>query len=429
MNIALALVASGILLAANGFFVAAEISLLSARRSRVEQLAAEGNPRAKHALAGLRELSLMLAGAQLGITMCSLGLGIIAEPAIGGLLRAAFGSVQVPSHLSEVLAFGLALGFVVLVHMVVGEMAPKSWALSHPESTALVLARPFRYFARLLRPLIYVLNASANTVVRAMGVEPQDEVALAHSSSDLIMLLDEAVGEGAIELEEHTLLSRSLEVSGLTAEAVMTPRPAIVAVEATRTIPELERESVRTGRSRIVVYNGDLDHPLGVVHVRDVLTHEGTRQTTAGELAGPVLLTPNWLSIEELFLRMRLERRHLALAVDEHGIVIGLITMEDVLEELIGDFEDESDRASRRIRWARDGSAVAPGSLRPEEVENRLGCRIPKGDWDTLAGFLIAQLGRVPYEGDVVKTPTATFEVAVMDGVAVREVRITRLVN
>lgn len=426
MNIALALLLSVGLLAANGFFVAAEISLLSARRSRVEQLANEGNPRAKLALAGLRELSLMLAGAQLGITMCSLGLGIIAEPAIGGMLRSVFGVLNLPSHLSEVMAFGLALGMVVLVHMVVGEMAPKSWALSHPESSALALARPFRFFAVTLRPVIYLLNTSANLVVRALGVEPQDEVALAHSSSDLIMLLDEAMGEGAIELEEHTLLSRSLEVSGLTAVAVMTPRPAIVAVEQSATVPELEQVAVRTGRSRIVVYDTDLDHPIGVVHVRDVLTHEGTRQTSAKELASPLLLSPDWLPIEELFIRMRAQRRHLALVADEHGVVIGLVTMEDVLEELIGDFEDESDRVSGRIRWAPDGSALAPGSLRPEELENRLGYRIPMGDWDTLAGFLIAKLGRVPYEGDVVETPTATFEVAVMDGVAVREVRITR---
>jgi CBS domain containing-hemolysin-like protein len=415
------------LLVANGFFVAAEFALLAARRSRIEQLAAEGDRRARHALAGLRELSLMLAGAQLGITMCSLGLGIIAEPAVARLLEGFIADVGIdlPSGTSHAIAFTVALSLVVFLHMVVGEMAPKSWAISHPEDSALLLARPFRAFAIAFRPFIWLLNRSANLVVRAVGVQPQDELALAHSASDLILLLNEAADEGSIEYDHHELLSRSIELSGRDAASAMTPRREVVAVERSTPLDELEQRAVATGRSRIVVYDDDLDHPLGVVHARDLLTFDGARdQVVAGDLVSPLLLAPDHLALEDLFLHMRDQRRHLSLVVDEHGVVLGLITMEDVLEELIGEFEDESDRAALRVRRLPDGSYLLAGSLRPDELASRAGVTLPEGPWDTIAGYLIAQLGRVPIEGDQVPAGDAVIEVAAMDGVAVREVRV-----
>jgi CBS domain containing-hemolysin-like protein len=418
-----------ILLAANGFFVAAEFALLAARRSRIEQLAAEGDRRAQHALAGLRELSLMLAGAQLGITMCSLGLGIIAEPALAGLFEGWMHDlgIDLPSGLQHGIAFAVALAIVVFLHMVVGEMAPKSWAISHPEDSALLLARPFRAFAVVFRPVITVLNMAANGVVRLCGAQPQDELAMAHSSADLILMLGEAGEEGSIETDDVALLARTLELSGLDAAAAMTPRTSVVGVDASATVDDMEHLAVETGRSRLVVYEGDLDHPVGVVHVRDLLTLPGPRTVTAADLASPVLISPNGLALEVLFLRMQEERRHLALVVDEHGVVLGLVTMEDVLEELIGEFYDESDRSIRRVHRRADGALVAEGSLRPDELEARLGIALPSGDWDTLAGFLIASLGRVPAEGDVVTSASAQFEVIAMDGVAVREVRVLPL--
>lgn len=428
MSTPVALLIAVVLLAANGFFVAAEFALLAARRSRIEQLAADGDRRAQHALAGLRELSLMLAGAQLGITMCSLGLGIIAEPAVASVFESTISDlgIDLPSGVSHAIAFVLALSIVVFLHMVVGEMAPKSWAIAHPESSALLLARPFRAFAVVFRPFIRALNITANGVVRLLGVEPQDELAMAHSSSDLVLMLDEAAEEGSIEVDEHVLLSRSLELSGLDAVDAMTPRPRVVKVAATATIEEIEQVAVATGRSRIVVVGPDLDHPVGVVHVRDVLTHRDGRDTTAEELATPVLVAPDSLPLEVLFVRMKEERRHLALVVDEHGVVLGLVTMEDVLEELIGEFEDESDRRARRVRRQGDGSYLAAGSLRIDELVARVDVDIAEGEWDTLAGFLIHRLGRVPAAGDVVETDQATFEVVSMDGVAVREVCIRR---
>lgn len=426
MSTPVALVIAVTLLAANGFFVAAEFALLAARRSRIEALAEGGDRRAGHALAGIRELALMLAGAQLGITMASLGLGAVAEPAVAGLIEHWLEGVVVSSYARHAIAFGIALSLVVFLHMVVGEMAPKSWAISHPERSALVLARPFRAFALVLRPFIRFLNGMANVVVRLCGVEPQDELALAHSPADLHLLLNESVGQGTLDEEQHDLLSRSLELSGLDALAAMTPRREIVAVPADADVEEVERVASESGRSRIIVYEQDLDHVPGVVHVKDLLLldNDARRTTTAGELVRPVLVTHEAHALEDLLLDMREKRLHLAVVADELGTVAGLVTMEDVLEELIGDFEDESDRGARRLRRLPGGSWSAAGSLRPDELEERTGVALPPGEWDTVAGWIIATLDRIPDVGDQAVVDGHVVVVAAMDGFGIEEVEV-----
>ena len=334
------------LLAANAFFVAAEFALLAARRSRIEQLAAAGDRRARFAAAGLRELSLMLAGAQLGITICSLGLGAVAEPAVAHLIEGALDLVvELPDGVHHALGFTIGLSIVVFLHMVVGEMAPKSWAIANPERSVLVLAGPFRGFALLFRPVISVLNALANVVVRLCGVEPQAERAMAHSPVDLLHLLDESAGHGMIGPEEHDLLARSLELSGLDAAAAMTPRDEIVGVGADQTADEAARIARRTGRTRLVVHGDDLDQVVGVLHAKDLLLLDPDRRssTTARDLARPGLVIHEDRPLEDLLVDMRSTHQHLAVVRGENGRVSGLVTLEDVLEELIGDFEDESD--------------------------------------------------------------------------------------
>ncbi len=347
MSTPVALVASVALLAANGFFVAAEFALLAARRSRIEQYAADGDRRAIHALAGIRELSLMLAGAQLGITICSLLLGALAEPAIAHLIEAAIsGVVELPEGVVHAIGFTIALSLVVFLHMVVGEMAPKSWAISHPESSALALARPFRGFALVFRPVIHLLNLTANGVVRLVGVEPQNEVAMAHAPSDLLLLLKESAGHGAIAADEHRLLTRTIELSGLDARAAMTPRRDIVSIDAAESATAVAAVARSSGRSRIVVHDDDLDHIVGSIHAKDVILLDPSRRTitTARDLARPVPITHEGHLLEDLLVEMRTSRQHLSVVVDEHDVVTGVVTLEDVLEKLIGDFEDEPDR-------------------------------------------------------------------------------------
>ncbi len=416
-----------LLLALNGFFVAAEFALLAARRSRIEQLAAEGDRRARHALAGLREITLMLAGAQLGITMCSLGLGAVAEPAVAGIIEGILGEAfSLSDTTRHIIAFSIGLSIVVFLHMVVAEMAPKSWAIAHPEKSALLLARPFRLFVNILRPLIRFLNGMANIVVKAVGVEPQDERAMAHSPSDLLLLIEESAGHGGIAAEEHELLARSLELSGLTAADAMTVRRDIVAVGAEATAAVVAAEAHRTGRTRVVVHEGDLDHVRGFVHVKDVLRlANGTWATTsAGSITRPIMVTPEHHGLEDLLLEMRTRRHHIALVVDEHGMVMGLVTLEDVIEELIGDFDDESDRPLGDARPLPDGGWEIPGTMRGELFEECTGVALPEGEWQTVAGYVIDVLDEIPAEGERVHTELGEFEVVAMDGYAIETMHV-----
>lgn len=416
-----------VLLALNGFFVAAEFALLASRRSRIEQLAADGDRRARHALAGLRELTLMLAGAQLGITMCSLGLGAVAEPAVAGMIEGVLGEAfNLSDTARHIIAFAIALSVVVFLHMVVAEMAPKSWAIAHPEKSALLLARPFRLFVSLFRPLIRFLNRLANITVKAVGVEPQDARAMAHSPGDLLLLIKESAGHGGIAADEHELLARSLELSGLTAADAMTVRRDIVAVGAEVTADMVAAEAHRTGRTRVVVHEGDLDHVRGFVHAKDVLRLENGSwsSTQAGALTRPIMVTPEHHGLEDLLLDMRTRRQHISLVVDEHGLVLGLVTLEDVIEQLIGDFDDESDHRLGDTEALPDGGWRIPGTMRADLFEELTGTPLPAGDWQTVAGYVIDALDEIPGKGERVHTELGEFEVVEMDGYAIETLHV-----
>ena len=419
---------AAVLLTLNGFFVAAEFALLAARRSRIEQLAADGDKRAVSALAGIRELTLMLAGAQLGITMCSLGLGAVAEPAIAHIVEAVLGElISLSETALHVIGFTLGLSLVVFLHMVVGEMAPKSWAISDPERSSLLLARPFRAFVRVFQPIIWFLNSVANVVVRLVGVEPQDERAMAHSPTDLILLLNESAGHGDIKAEDHQLLTRSLELSGLTAADAMTVRRDIVSMPAEATAAEVAAEAHRTGRTRIVIHEKDLDHCLGFIHAKDLLRLENGvwATTSARSMIRPLMVTPEHHRLEDLLVEMRSERKHISVAVDEHGVVVGLVTLEDVFEELIGDFDDESDDRLHDCAQNADGSWRVNGTLRPDQFEDCTGVAMPEGDWQTVAGYVIDALDEIPAAGDSVRTALGDFTVIEMDGYAIATLRVT----
>ena len=417
------------LLLANGFFVAAEFALLASRRSRVEQLAADGVRGASSALAGIRELSLMLAGAQLGITMASLGLGAVAEPAIAHAFEPLLERFALPTGLVHGLAFTFAMAIVVFLHMVVGEMAPKSLSISNPERAALWLAPPFRAFTWVFRPFIRMLNAMANAIVRLCGVEPQDELAAAHAPSDLLMLVKESAERGTLSSDQHGLLERALDLSGLDAEAAMSPRRDIVAIEAGASLEQIERVAADSGRSRLPVFENELDHVVGVLHVKDVLRVPNAERATvnARSLARPAFVTVESRPIEDLMIDMRSARAHVALVVDEYGSVSGLVALEDLIEELIGDFEDETDAArQRRAELQRaqrrpDGSIVVPATMRPDELEDLTGVALPSGDYETVAGYVIAQLGRLPEVGDTVTNDRCELEVSKVDGTRVIE--------
>lgn len=398
-----ALVFGIVLLVVNAFFVAAEIALLAARPARIEERAEAGDPRARIASDMLAELPVTFSGAQLGITMASLGLGYVAEPAVATVFANLLGRTSLPAAAQGGIAFAIALAIVVFLHMVVGEMAPKNLALAQAEDVSLRLARPFKAFVWVLRPLIVFLNWLANLLVRAVGVVPIAEHDLAQTPTELALALRESVEEGTVTVMEGRVLSAALELGSIDAEAAMTPRTDLVMVAAAAPAAEVITLSERTGFTRFPVFRGDHDEIVGLVHVKDALVLEPGELAgvTTGDLMRPVMVVPESRDLEALLGDMRDGRAHATLVVDEYGATIGMVTMEDVLEELVGEISDEFD-AAEHIRTIGDRQWTVDGLLRRDELRRLSGLQLPAGETETINGWLMEHLGRLVRRGDEV---------------------------
>lgn len=333
-----ALVISLVLLALNAFFVAVEFSLLASRRARLNQLVSEGRKSAMRASKSLGELTIMLAGAQLGITLCSFGLGALAEPAIAdGLASVLHRPIHIPEGLSHGIAFVIALIIVVFIHMVVGEMAPKSWAITHPEKSAMALITPFRAFTSVVRPLLIVLNAVANGLIRLFGIEPKGEVSMALSSAELSVLLQRSQEHGVLDTSTHALLTRSLNLSDSVAADACTPRESITTVAVDADASAMEYCARSTGLSRILVTDGDLDHVVGQLLVRDILVldDEDRGRITAGQVMRPVTRFTGDTRVEDILIAARSQHHQLVLVTDQAGRTVGVLTIQDVVDQLL----------------------------------------------------------------------------------------------
>ena len=350
-----------VLLGANAFFVAMEFAVVAARRTKIEELAAEGKPLAKVALSSMRELSFMLSGAQLGITMASLGLGYVAEPAVAAGIEAALSAVvTIPPNVLHSVSFVVALTIVVFLHMVIGEMAPKNIAIAEPERSVLWLAVPMRMYAGLLRPVIHVLNMTANALLRLLRVEPRDEMLVAHSAGEIARMLADSRREGLIEEFDAFLMTGVLSYRDREVGSVMVGREAVVAVDDSAGPPAVEALVNETGHTRIPVYRGDLDHVLGFVHAKDLLRVEPSDRARpiSPDLIRTIPVVRETAKLGAVLGRMRRSRTHFALVVDDAATVVGIVTLEDILEELVGEIEDEHDVArAPQTRWRlrRDG--------------------------------------------------------------------------
>jgi CBS domain containing-hemolysin-like protein len=392
-----------VLLALNGFFVAVEISLLAARRTRVEEAADAGDRRARRALKALTELSVTFSGAQLGITMCSLGLGAVAEPAVAALLAGWLGATALPAGAVPVVAFTLALSLVVFLHMVLGEMAPKNLSLARAEAVALRLARPFGWYVTALRPLILLLNGAANALVRLVRVDPVDEHKLVHSPEELALALNESRDLGTIAPQDARVMGAALRLQRIDAEAAMTPRVDLSALPDTAEVGEVLELAAETGFTRLPVFHEDIDHVVGLIHVKDVLLLDELEGVGVAELLRPIPAVPESRDLEQLLRDMLDGRAHAVLVVDEFGGTAGVLSLEDVLEELVGEIEDEFD-AERHAHLAEERVWVVPGTIRRDEAERLTGCRLPEGQAETVSGVVVELLGRLVERGDRVAT-------------------------
>ncbi|MGH3588342.1 MAG: hemolysin family protein [Pseudonocardia sp.] len=377
--------------------------------------------------AGLKHLSTELSSAQVGITMTTILLGYTAQPALLSLFSDAFAGTSLGKGVAGVLAGVLALVVVNAFSMLFGELIPKNFALSAPHATARLVVPVQRVFTMVLRPLIAVLNGSANALLRRVGVEPREELSGARSSSELLSLVRRSAQEGTLDASVATLLTNSLELDELSARDVMTDRMRMAVADRDTTAAEVVALARRTGHSRFPVIGEDRDDVVGLVHLRRAI---GVPYDRRGEVPAAALMVeaprvPETVRLGPLLVELRGLGLQMAVVVDEYGGTSGIVTLEDVVEELVGDVADEHDPRRAGVVRGTDGSWVVPGVLRPDELEERTGLVVPEGPaYETLGGLVMAELGRVPDVGDEVDAGDAHLRVEAMDSRRVERLRV-----
>jgi CBS domain containing-hemolysin-like protein len=397
--------------------------LVAVDRSRVRRLADEGDRRAAAVDRSLSRLSFELSGAQLGITVTSLLTGAIAEPALAGLIEPLLGFVS-PENRGDV-AVAVALILATLASMLLGELVPKNFAIAKPYGTAVTIGIPMSWVNRLLRPVIRFLNRAANWTVRRVGIEPREELEGVRSLEELELMIRSSGKGGELDDAELSLLTRAISFTEKVAADVMVPRTAIVGLSRHDPVSELRRLARETGHSRFPVYDEDLDAVVGLAHVKDSFKVPVERRpiTPVEEIAKPALTVPDSRPLDDLLIEMQRQGRTMALVVDEYGGTAGLATIEDLLEEILGEIADEHDPAAREpVPDAGPGQEVS-GLINRVDLESQLGFEMPEGRYETLGGYLTARLGRFPTVGDVVAIDGWTFEIVGMDGRRVDRVR------
>jgi CBS domain containing-hemolysin-like protein len=415
-----------LLVGLNAFFVASEFALVAVDRGRVEQRARDGNRTAQVISSLLKELSFHLSGAQLGISLSSLVLGFVAGPAVAGLLEAPLDALGLSgTGLSVALALVLATGF----QMVLGELVPKTVAIAHPLATGAVLARPTHWFGVVFGPLTRALNGLANWTVRKLGVEPVEELASVRSIEDLEFLIRSSGEGGGIDLSDVQLLTRSIRFAEKDAAEVLVPRVDVTAVQADETVADLVARAGETGYSRFPVVVTDLDDVVGVAHVKAAydVPRDAWARTRVETIMYQVRAVPESRGLESLLTDLRSRDGQLAVVVDEHGGTSGIVTLEDVLEEIVGEIDDEhdplTDQALTPVRPP--GVHELEGSLHRDEVDEATGFAYPDGGYETIAGFLLDRLGHIPVVGERVEQDGWIVEVAAMDRLRIATVRLT----
>jgi len=389
---------------AAALFVAAEFSLTTLERSQIDaHVNAVGDRHARQVQRAHRTLSFQLSGAQLGITITTLVTGYIAQPALAVLIEPPLRAIRLPESLIPAVALIIALAIATALSVVFGELVPKNLAIARPLSTARAVAGLQATFSRVFKWLINGLNSSANWIVRGLGVEPAEELRSARSPDELRSLVSSSAAHGTLDEGTAALLTRAIRFTDRVAEDLMTPRVQVRALPTTATVRDLVATSLRTGFSRFPVYRRDLDEVQGVVHVKQAFAVPVPERgsTTMADLARPVLTVPESLDGDALLAGLRESDSQLGVVVDEYGGTAGIVTLEDLIEEIVGDVRDEHDPdAPGPVRPLGQDSWLVSGLLRGDELAEATGFVVPEGDYETLAGLVLERLGRIPDVGD-----------------------------
>jgi CBS domain containing-hemolysin-like protein len=428
----LGLVAVVFLVLLNGFFVAAEFSLVTVRQTRITELVEQGNATAETVQKALENPDRVIAATQLGITLASLGLGWIGEPALSHFIEPIIElfPVELRPGLSHSLSAGLAFAIITFLHVVVGELAPKSIALQNPEGTSMVVARPTLWSERIFKPFIWALNGTGNALLRLVGVQPASGHELVHSVEELKMVITASTEGGVVAQQESELLHAIFEFGDLLVRQVMIPRTEITAVEADLPLEEIIPLITESTYTKFPVYDDDLDNILGIVHIKDLLLRmqeSGWQNSTARSLVREPLYVPETLPVSALLRQLRDDRQHIAIVLDEFGGTGGLVTLEDLVEEILGEVSDPFDRFTPEIEKLPDGSIMVDGLTLIEDVNNYLDLELNDPAYDTIAGFALGKLGRIPKVNDCVEYKNVRIQVEEMDGMRIDRLKLTRL--
>jgi CBS domain containing-hemolysin-like protein len=396
-----------LLIAACGVFVAAEFAFVTVDRAQIDRDAEAGDHAAQGVQSALRSLSTQLSGAQVGITVTNLAIGFLAEPAVSHLIRGPLESAGVPDGAVRPVATAVGLALGTFLTMIFGELVPKNLAIAKPMQTARATQRVMRTFTAVSRVPIRLLNGSANAAVRRLGLEPQEELRSARSSTELASLISRSASVGTLDADTAELMERSVEFGTRTAGEIMTPRVRTLSLEEGDRAIQVIELARSTGHSRFPVLDAD-DTVVGTVHVKNAVAlpvHERATTRVKHLMAKPIVV-PDSLRLDPLLALLREDGFQLAVVLDEYGGHAGIVTLEDVVEEIVGDISDEHDRFGSRARKRRDGSWLLSGLLRPDEVEDLTGVPLPESeDYDTVAGLVLQVLGRIPERGDIAEVP------------------------
>lgn len=418
------------LVLANGFFVASEFALVGVRRSRIAALAEAGQGRAKLLLGLVDNLNAYISATQLGITLASLALGWIGEPAVAHLLEIPLRG-RVSDTVLHTIAFTVAFSIITFLHIVLGELAPKTIALERAEKTALAIAVPMQIFYKVFYYPIRLLDWAGTRTVRLLGLHPSSQHASIYTQNELRQLVDISRRSGHLQKDEQELINGVFEFSSAEVREAMVPRTAVDAIPVTATLEDCKTAFRRLGYSRLPVYRGRLDNVVGILFRRDLEPY--LEELPTGFQLESLLHAPKFIPatarLGTALKQMQLTREHLSVVVDEHGGMEGIITLEDLLEEIVGEIDDEFDEEVRsQISRESDGSCLLSGMLTVRDANRQLDLQLPEdGGYTTLAGFLLAQAGRLLKEGETVKYDNLRFKIERLDNRRIRSVRFTRI--
>lgn len=420
-----------VLVVLNAFFVAAEFALVSVRRTKVEEMVARGQTGAAAVRRAIHDPDRFIAATQLGITLASLGLGWVGEPAVAHLIEPVVALFPIPSSWVDLTSHGIsaaiAFALITFLHVVLGELTPKSIALQRPEQAALIVAQPMIWTEALFKPAIWLLNGTGNLILRLFGFKAAAGHELVHSVEEIKMLMEASAGQGLLEDTAHDMIDSIFDLGEMMVRQVMVPRTEMAAlpVEATlRDVLALDRED---SHGKYPVYEKDMDHFTGVLYVRDVIGElaKGKRDTPIRKFVRPAIFLPETARINAAIKTFRDSRQHVAIVLDEYGGTAGLITLEDILEEIAGEMPDQFDRGGQpEIAQRSDGSWDVSGLALIENVNEAINLTLTEEHYDTIGGYVMGKLERIPHRGDEVKVNGIHFRVVKVDGMRIDRLNI-----